>query len=87
MFINVSASPFEVNKPTHREGILRRHVMRHKIPFVFVNEVGGNDDLVFDGHSVVLDAGRQKVAQLKGFDEDLQIIDLNQLPAARCDRT
>ena len=80
ILINVSASPFAVNKPARREGLLRRHVQRHRVPFVFVNEVGGNDDLVFDGSSIVLDATGQKVQQLKGFDADLQLIDLQQLP-------
>lgn len=80
VFINVSASPFEVNKSARRDDILHRHVARHGIPFVFVNEVGGNDDLVFDGHSVVLDAAGRKVIQLKGFEEDLQVVDLKRLP-------
>ncbi len=82
LFINVSASPFEVNKPLRRDGILRRHVTRHRQPFVFVNQVGGNDDLVFDGHSVVLNAAGEKVAQLSGFESQLEVIDLAHLPAA-----
>ncbi len=81
VLINVSASPFEVNKPSYRDAILRRHVIRHQVPFLFVNEVGGNDDLVFDGHSVVLDHSGRKVLQLKGFVEDLQVVDLKQLPS------
>jgi NAD+ synthase (glutamine-hydrolysing) len=78
----VSASPFAVNKPARRDDIIRRHVARYKAPFVFCNQVGGNDDLVFDGHSVVVDAEGHKVASLKGFDEDLRVIDLNRLPAS-----
>jgi len=80
VMINVSASPFEVNKTVHRDSILQRHASRHKVPFFFVNEVGGNDDLVFDGHSTVVDALGRKVAQLTGFKDDFQIIDLNHLP-------
>ena len=82
LFINVSASPFEVHKPLRRDGILRRHVIRHRRPFVFVNQVGGNDDLVFDGNSVVFDASGNKVAQLAGFDAQLEVLDLANLPAA-----
>ncbi|MEK6258232.1 MAG: NAD+ synthase [Planctomycetota bacterium] len=82
LFINVSASPFEVNKPLRRDGILRRHVTRHRKPIVFVNQVGGNDDLVFDGHSVVLNAAGEKVAQLSGFQSQLEVIDLAHLPSA-----
>ena len=81
VLINVSASPFEVNKTDRRDSILRRHATRHHVPFLFVNEVGGNDDLVFDGHSTVVDALGQKVSQLKGFEEDLLTIDLKHLPA------
>ncbi|WP_397571449.1 NAD+ synthase [Schlesneria sp. T3-172] len=79
VLINVSASPFEVNKASRREAILKRHVNRHQVPFLFVNEVGGNDDLVFDGNSIVLDAQGRVVQQLKGFAPDLQLIDLDQL--------
>ena len=82
LLINVSASPFEVNKPLRRDGILRRHVVRHRKPFVFVNQVGGNDDLVFDGHSVVLNAAGEKVAQLSGFQSQLEVIDLAHMPSA-----
>ena len=80
VFINVSASPFAVNKTARREAILKRHCMRHHSPFIFVNEVGGNDDLVFDGNSLVTNAAGEKVLQLKGFAPDLQIVDLKNLP-------
>lgn len=79
LLINVSASPFMVNKPLRRDGILRRHALRHQKPFVYVNQVGGNDDLVFDGHSVVFDAIGNKVAQLAGFDSHLEVLDLANL--------
>ena len=81
LLINVSASPFAVNKPARRVGLLQRHVKRHKVPFLFVNQVGGNDDLVFDGHSMVLNASGEKVQQLKGFSSDLQCIDLERMPS------
>ncbi|MDB5336768.1 MAG: nadE [Planctomycetaceae bacterium] len=81
-FINLSASPFEIDKPNRREEIVRRHVARHGRPFVFVNQVGGNDDLVFDGNSLVVNAAGQTVQRLKSFDSDLAIVDLDDLPAA-----
>jgi len=80
VLINVSASPFEAHKPLRRDGILRRHVTRHGRPFVFVNQVGGNDDLVFDGHSVVFDANGNRVVQLAGFESQLEVLDLAKLP-------
>jgi len=80
VFINLSASPFECNKPDRRFGILKRHVDQHHLPFVFVNQVGGNDDLVFDGNSVVLDQDGQRVIQLPGFSEACRSLDLSDLP-------
>lgn len=82
LLINVSASPFEARKPLRREGILKRHVARHRVPFLFVNQVGGNDDLVFDGHSVVLNQHGETVRALDGFRQMLDIIDLEHLPPA-----
>lgn len=82
VFINLSASPFEAGKPARRRGIIQRHVSTHRRPVVFVNQVGGNDDLVFDGNSFVLDATGQVVQASAGFVEDQQFIDLDALPAA-----
>lgn len=80
LLINVSASPFEVNKTVHRDAIIARHVKRHQVPFLFVNQVGGNDDLVFDGSSVVMDATGRKRLQLNSFDKDFRLVNLDQLP-------
>jgi NAD+ synthase (glutamine-hydrolysing) len=81
-FINVSASPFELSKPARRIDLLKRHVARHHRPFLFVNQVGGNDDLVFDGHSLVLNAEGQSALELRGFESELVYCDLDHLPAA-----
>ena len=78
-FINVSASPFELTKPAHRLGVLTRHVRRWKKPFVFVNQVGGNDDLVFDGHSLVLDASGSCAIGVPRICSEMQICDLDNL--------
>jgi len=75
LLINLSASPFEIDKPGRRFGILQRHAQTHNLPIIFVNQVGGNDDLVFDGHSHVLDAKGKAVARLAGFESDLRVID------------
>lgn len=82
LFINVSASPFELSKPAHRLKLLTRHVKRWKKPFVFVNQVGGNDDLVFDGHSLVLNAAGDCAVGLPGFVSQLQFCDLDDLRPA-----
>ncbi|HET6422648.1 MAG TPA: NAD+ synthase [Planctomycetaceae bacterium] len=80
VFINLSASPFEARKALRREGLIRRHVAKYQRPFVFVNQVGGNDDLVFDGNSFVMDANGQKVLQLAGFETQLYLLELDILP-------
>lgn len=82
VLINLSASPFEINKPDRRRRIMRRHAAIHNLPLVFVNQVGGNDDLVFDGHSFVMDGRGDVVLELAGFQPDFQLIDLAQLPRA-----
>ncbi len=81
-FINVSASPFELSKPARRLELIKRHVSRHHRPFLFVNQIGGNDDLVFDGHSLVLNAAAECALTMKGFESDLSCCDLDRLPAA-----
>lgn len=74
ILINLSASPFEIDKPNRRIDLVRRNVEAHGIPFVFVNQIGGNDDLVFDGNSFALDAGGGLIAQCSGFETDLRTI-------------
>jgi NAD+ synthase (glutamine-hydrolysing) len=80
VLINLSASPFEVTKPDRRSRIMARHARAHRRPIVFVNQVGGNDDLVFDGHSFVANADGAVVQRLAGFVPDLQLVDLESLP-------
>ena len=75
VLINLSASPFEINKPNRRTELIRRNVEAHGVPFVFVNQVGGNDDLVFDGNSFCLNAAGDLIAQCAGFETDLQTVD------------
>jgi NAD+ synthase (glutamine-hydrolysing) len=81
LFINLSASPFEVDKPNRRTKLVSRHVRTHKKPFLFVNQIGGNDDLVFDGNSFVVDDTGEVVQRLHGFQEDFAIVDTAALPA------
>jgi len=80
ILINLSASPFEINKVQTRWELLARHCQRGRTPCVFVNQVGGNDDLVFDGASLVLTAQGKVQTQLPAFAEALQIVDVS-LPA------
>lgn len=78
LLINLSASPFERDKPHRRSKLLQQHVAKWRRPFVFVNQVGGNDDLVFDGNSLAMNATGEVVAQLAGFQSQLQVVDFGQ---------
>ena len=78
LFINLSASPFEIDKPHRRARIVSAHVAKHKIPFVFVNQAGGNDDLVFDGNSLVFDSERVLKLQLAPFESDFATFEITQ---------
>jgi NAD+ synthase (glutamine-hydrolysing) len=75
LLINISASPFEMDKPKLRYQMLRDHVRKHRLPLVYVNLVGGNDDLLFDGNSLVLGKDGNVVARGKAFSEELLIVD------------
>jgi NAD+ synthase (glutamine-hydrolysing) len=76
VMINASASPFVVGKHKFRVELFSSQVKQFGKPLVYVNQVGGNDELVFDGNSVVFDAKGNVIAQAKDFEEDLLLVDL-----------
>lgn len=76
LFINCSASPYIVRKHAFRLKLMANVARKHKIPMVYCNQVGGNDELVFDGNSCVLDAKGNLIAHAKDFEEDLLIADV-----------
>ncbi len=76
VMINCSASPFIVGKHDFRLELFRSQVQQFNKPIVYVNQVGGNDELVFDGNSLVIGADGQVLAQAKEFEEDLLIVDV-----------
>lgn len=71
IIINISASPYHTNKIIQRYELAKGISLDHKVPLVYVNTVGGNDHLVFDGNSFVCCGNGQIVAQAKSFEEDL----------------
>jgi NAD+ synthase (glutamine-hydrolysing) len=73
--LNISASPFWIGKRELRRDMLASIARQHKVPVVLVNQVGGNDSLVFDGSSLVLNREGNVVAQGKSFREDLLYFD------------
>ncbi|HTW93534.1 MAG TPA: nitrilase-related carbon-nitrogen hydrolase, partial [Tepidisphaeraceae bacterium] len=83
ILINASASPFVVGKHEFRLSLFSSQVRQFSKPLVYVNQVGGNDELVFDGNSLALDADGQVIAQAKDFDEDLLLVDFPAASPAR----
>jgi NAD+ synthase (glutamine-hydrolysing) len=75
MVLNISASPFHLGKRELRRQMLATIARDNKVPVLFVNQVGGNDSLIFDGSSMVIAPDGRIVAQAKSFEEDLVIFD------------
>jgi NAD+ synthase (glutamine-hydrolysing) len=78
VLINISASPFQVGKEELRHRLLQPHARKYGVPLVYVNQVGGNDELIFDGHSLALDPAGEAIAVLPGFKEAVVTVDLAQ---------
>ncbi|CAN5199078.1 NAD+ synthase [soil metagenome] len=76
LLVNLSASPFHVGKAEEREEMLVTRARDTSSFFAFCNLVGGQDELVFDGHSVVLDDSGEVVARAPGFEEHLLLVDI-----------
>jgi NAD+ synthase (glutamine-hydrolysing) len=76
LIINLSASPWERGKEARRLAMLQRVARDEKVPLVQVNMVGGNDELIFDGHSVALNARGELIALGASFAEDLLVADV-----------
>jgi NAD+ synthase/NAD+ synthase (glutamine-hydrolysing) len=74
--LNLSASPFTVGKQLLRERMLGHMAQKYRLPVVIVGQVGGNDDLIFDGHSAAFNTEGQLFARAKGFEEDVIVVDL-----------
>ena len=77
--LNISASPFWIGKREVRRDMLASIARQHKVPVAMVNQVGGNDSLVFDGSSIVLNPEGKIIAQAKSFEEDLICFDSQSL--------
>jgi NAD+ synthetase len=78
IILNLSASPWHDGKEKTRLEMLRRVARDEKIPLAQVNAIGANDELIFDGHSVALDAHGEVLALGKGFVEDILVVELSE---------
>lgn len=75
LMINISASPFDADHHEDRLRILKENVLKYDLPIVYVNHVGAQTELIFDGGSMVMNRKAEIVKQLAFFEEDLQIWD------------
>lgn len=83
LLLNISASPFHVGKPQLRLEMVQAICRKYKRPAIYVNQVGGNDSLIFDGHSFIVNAHGELVFLAPGFEENIAIFDLEDLVAIR----
>ncbi len=74
--VNLSASPFTVGKHHKREQMIGSMARKHRRPVLYVNQVGGNDDLIFDGCSCAFDAAGVPFARARAFEPDVVVCDL-----------
>ena len=89
ILFNVSASPWHLGKSATRQQMLMNLALKAKFPVAFCNQVGGNDELVFDGGSLVFNAAGQLIAHARLFAEDFVVVDTDAtatvVPAALTD--
>ncbi|HEY8397001.1 MAG TPA: NAD+ synthase [Flavihumibacter sp.] len=81
LMINISASPFDYDHDEDRKEVVRANVLKYKLPMYYVNCVGSQTEIVFDGGSLVYNADGELVKEGKYFEEDLIMVDLNELGA------
>ena len=80
IIVNISASPYVLGKDRLRHDLLAAVVAHHRRPLVYVNQTGGNDELIFDGNSMAFDAQGRLIAHSRAFEEDLVIVNTSAGP-------
>jgi NAD+ synthase (glutamine-hydrolysing) len=77
MILNINASPYHLRKDAERHQVVRDHIHKYAVPIAYVNQIGGQDELVFDGASFVLNANAECMFQAPAFEEDLYPVELH----------
>lgn len=85
IFINISASPYYLSKEDMRYEIFRRHASKYGIPFIYVNQIGANDELIFDGRSMAINERGQILERLPAFQEAIVTVDTKGKPKSKMD--
>lgn len=83
LLLNISASPFHIGKDELRYNLIRNHARKHGIPFIFVNQIGGNDELIFDGGSMCFDKNGNPLTMGPFFEEWIETVDMERTGTAR----
>ncbi|HZI38644.1 MAG TPA: nitrilase-related carbon-nitrogen hydrolase, partial [Acidimicrobiia bacterium] len=81
--VNINASPYYAGRLTEREPMVATRAADHSVPILYVNLIGGQDELVFDGGSAVYDESGHVLARARQFEEDLLVVDLDVRPTFR----
>ncbi|MEA5535973.1 NAD+ synthase [Crocosphaera sp. XPORK-15E] len=76
--VNLSASPYSIGKQKVREAMLKHSAERHQIPIIYTNQIGGNDDLIFDGNSFAVNRKGEVILRARGFQTAVEIVEYNQ---------
>ncbi|MBW4684289.1 MAG: NAD+ synthase [Komarekiella atlantica HA4396-MV6] len=78
LIVNLSASPYSVSKQQFRETLLKHSATRFQQPIIYANQVGGNDDLIFDGRSFALNRQGEIICRARGFETDLVVVEFDE---------
>ena len=79
VMINLSASPYNYAQDIVRNSIIKAHTVKYKLPMLYCNAIGSHTELIFDGGSLVYDSNGNKVKEMKYFEEDFEIFELDEL--------
>jgi NAD+ synthase (glutamine-hydrolysing) len=75
VLINISASPFQIDKEVLKYNLFKKVCSNNNLPLIYVNQVGGQDSLLFDGRSMAMDRNGRIIAQAERFKEDMVVVD------------
>src|SRR5215204_2304675 len=79
VMINLSASPYNYAQDIVRNSIIKAHTLKYKLPMLYCNAIGSHTELIFDGGSLVYDINGNKVKEMKYFEEDFEMFELDEL--------
>ena len=83
VMINIAASPFNYKQTETRKEVLLKNASRYKLPLIYVNHVGAQTELLFDGGSLVMDSNGKIIRELKYFEEDFDMVDIDNLHSTK----